>query len=184
MTSVTPVKICCSYKCAITQPQCSVAQGKIHSPLFSAALQIRLTAGVCHWKYTNEDLLFVQVSIDPTPMHCNTAFCKMHAPLFSAAVQNRLTAGLCDCKYTYEGLLFMQVCTDPAPMHCNTGQGKMLAPLLSAALQNRLTAGIVLLQLHLRRFAAHTSVPSPNPAALQHCSGQTTFPNVQCCSAK
>ena len=41
------------------QYQCSAALGKIASLLFSYALQNRLTARLCHCKYTYEDLDFI-----------------------------------------------------------------------------------------------------------------------------
>ncbi len=115
----------------------------MHFPLFSAALQNRLTAGLCHWNCTYEDLPFIQVCSDPTPMHFNTGQGKMHSLLFSAALQNRLTAGLCHCNYTYEDLLFIQACSDPTARHCSTGFGKRHFPLFSAGLQIRLTAVIL-----------------------------------------
>ena len=43
---------------------------------------------------------------------------------------------------------------------------------------------LLLLQLDLWRFAFHTGVQGPNTKALQHWSGQNSFPAVQCCSAK
>ena len=104
--------------------QCSTAQGKMHSSLLSAALQIRLTAGLCHCNYTCGDLLFIQVCGNPTEMHCGTDLGKTHFPLFSAALQNMLTAGLCHCSHTCEDLLSIQVCIDPTLMHCSTSQGK------------------------------------------------------------
>ena len=67
---------------------------KVHSPLFSAALQNRITAALCPSHCTYEDLLFIQVCIDPTPMHFNTGFRKMHSPPFNAALQNRLIVGI------------------------------------------------------------------------------------------
>ncbi len=47
-TAMTPVKVCCSYKAAATQIQCTAAPvvGKMHCPLLSAALQTRLTAAL------------------------------------------------------------------------------------------------------------------------------------------
>ena len=51
---------------------CSTDQGKLHSPLFSVALQNRLTAGLGHCNYTYRDLLFIQVCSDPTAMQCST----------------------------------------------------------------------------------------------------------------
>ena len=84
-----------------TTVQCHTAFGKMHSSLLSAAVQNRLTAGLCCCKYTYGDLLFIQVCSGPTPVECHTAFGKMHSSLLSAAVQNRQKAGLCHCKYTY-----------------------------------------------------------------------------------
>jgi len=91
---------------------------------------------------------------------------------------------LCHCNYTFGGLLFKQACSAATPMHCSTGQGKMHSPLFSAALQNRLTACSASLQLQLLRFALHTGVQCCNTKALQHWSGQDSFPTVLCCSAK
>ena len=75
--------------------QCSSAEGKMKSPLFSAALQSRLTAGSvsllhaswCRYKYTCEDLLFILLCSDPTPVHCNTVLGKKQSPLSSAIVK-------------------------------------------------------------------------------------------------
>ncbi len=57
-------------------------------PLLCAAVQNRLTAGLCRCNYTYEDLLFIQMSSDPTPMHCNTVQGKMQSALLSK---------LCNC---------------------------------------------------------------------------------------
>ncbi len=57
---------------------CSTAlgklRGKLRAQLLSAALQNRLTAGLCHCNDTYESLLFIQQTNDPTPfnLHCNT----------------------------------------------------------------------------------------------------------------
>ncbi len=74
---------------------CSTGQGKLASLLFSAALQNRLTAALCHCDYTYGDLLFIQVGSDARPMHCRFGQGKIASPLFSVALQNRLTAALC-----------------------------------------------------------------------------------------
>ncbi len=132
------MEISCSYKCAVMQHQkhCSTGQGKMAPLLFSAALQNRLTAALCHCNYTYGDCLSIQVCSDATPMHCSSSQGKIPSLLFSAALQNRLIAALCHCNDTYGDFLFIQVCSDATPK------------------------------------------------ALQHCSGQNTFPAVQCCSAK
>ena len=101
-------------------------------PLLSAALQDMLAAGLYHCNYAYEDLLFIQVCSDPTPVHCNTVQGRMLSPLLCAALQDRLAAGLHHCNYTYEDLLFIQVCSEPATVHCPTVQGKMLCPQLFA----------------------------------------------------
>ena len=92
----------------------------MQSPLLSAAVQDRLAAGLYHSNYTYEDLLFIQVCSDPTPVHCNTVQGKMQSPLLSAALQDRLAAGLYHSNYTYEDLLFIQVCSDPKPVQSIT----------------------------------------------------------------
>ena len=88
-----------------TQGFSSTAQGNMQPPLFSAALQNRLTACLCHHRHTCEDLLFIQVGSDPTPGLSSTAQGKMQPPLFCAALQNRLTTCLCHHKTP------MQICS-------------------------------------------------------------------------
>jgi len=123
---------CCPLSAANKgRPNTSAVQhcfGKMHSPQFSPALQIRFTAGLCQCSYTSGDLLFIQLCSDPTPVRCNTVFGHFCRPL-------------CDSDYTYGGLLFIQVCIKPTPMQCSFGQGKTQPSLFSAAPQNRLTAG-------------------------------------------
>jgi len=74
---------------------CSTAQGTMHFPLFSVALQNRLAACLCHREYTSEDSLLEKECNEPTPILCSIAQDKTHSPLFSAALQNRacVTAG-------------------------------------------------------------------------------------------
>ena len=50
MTAITPMKLCCSYRCAVNQHQCtaSLLFAKCSHPLLSAALQDRLAAGMYH----------------------------------------------------------------------------------------------------------------------------------------
>ncbi len=88
---------CCNYiyedflfirACSDPTPMlCSATQGKTDSPLFSAALQNRLTAGLSHCKYTYKGLFFIQVYSDPRLItaalvraecipHCSVLLCK------------------------------------------------------------------------------------------------------------
>ncbi len=70
VNATTPIEICCSYRCALTRHkiQCSTGQGRMQSPLCSAALQNRLTAGLCHCIYTYGDLVFIQLFSEITEM--------------------------------------------------------------------------------------------------------------------
>jgi len=121
----TTMEICSSYRCAVTQHQCTATLYLANFiSLLSAAVQIRLTAGLCRCIYTYGDLLLIQVCSDPAPVHCNIVFGKMLFPLLSAAVQIRLTAGLCQCKFNYKDLLFIQLCSEPTPVHCHADFGK------------------------------------------------------------
>ena len=53
------------------------------SPLFSAALQNKLTAGFCKCNYTCGDLFSIQVCSEPTEMQCGTVLGKMKSPSFA-----------------------------------------------------------------------------------------------------
>ena len=56
---------------------CNTVQGKMQSPLISAAQQDWLASGLYHCKYTCKDLLFTQVCTDPSPVPCSTVQGKM-----------------------------------------------------------------------------------------------------------
>ncbi len=77
--------------CDATPMHPSTVQGKTASPLFSVALQIRLTACLCN--HTYGDLLFIQLCNNATPMHCSNGQSKTACPVLSAALQRRLAAG-------------------------------------------------------------------------------------------
>ncbi len=176
VTATTPMKICCSCKCAVTHHQCTAALVWAKCIPHCTALQNRLTACLCHCNHTCEDLLLIQVCSDPTPMHCSTAFGKMHSTLSSAALQHRLTTGLCHCNYTYEDLLLIQVCSDPTPMHCSTGFGKMHSTLSSAALQKRLTSSLCHCNQTYEDLLLIQVCSDPPPMHCSTCLGKMHFP--------
>jgi len=89
----------------------------MQSPLIGAALQDWLASGMYRCKHYYEDLLFIHVCSDPTPLHCDTVQGEMHSPLISAAVQDKLASGMYHCKYPNEDFLFIHVCSDPTPLH-------------------------------------------------------------------
>jgi hypothetical protein len=137
---------------------CSSAQGKMQSPLFSAALPNKLTATTVSLQIYQEICCSHMYAV--TQHQCTAALfrakCSPHCSVLLCKTSSQQP--LCHCKSTYRDMLFTHVCSDPAPMHCSSVQGKMQSPMFSAALQNRLTAATVSLQIHLWRFALHTGV--------------------------
>ena len=95
VTAVTPVEICPSYRCAVTQHTCSATLFRVKCNPHCSVLLCKTGSqqAVCHCSYTYGDLLFIQVSSDSSHMLCSKDQGKMQSPLFSAALQNRLTAG-------------------------------------------------------------------------------------------
>ncbi len=94
-TANTLMEIWSSYRCAVTQHQCTatpfLAKGIPHCSVLLCKTDSQ--QAVCHCKYTYGDLAFIQMCSDPAPTHCSSLQGKMQSPLFSAALQNRLTAG-------------------------------------------------------------------------------------------
>jgi hypothetical protein len=149
VTAMTPVQLCCSYRCAVTQHQCTAAQVLAKCRTHCSVLLCKTGSqhALCHCNYTCEDLLFIQVCSESEPMHCSTGFGKMHSALFSVALQNRLTA----CTMSLQ----LHLCSFDAHTKCAFSQhqctaalvfAKMQSPLFSAALQNRVTACTISLQ--------------------------------------
>ena len=95
VTADTPMEICSSYRCAVTQHKCSAALKRAKCNPHSSVLLCKTGSqqALSHCSYTYGDLLFIQVCSDPAQMQCSSVEGKMQSPLFSAALQNRLTAG-------------------------------------------------------------------------------------------
>ena len=123
---MTPVKICCSYRCAVSQHQCTAALVLAkRSPHCSVLLcKTGSQHALCHCNYTCAALLFIQVCSDPAPMHGSTGFGKMQYPLFSAALQNRLTA----CTMSLQ----LHICSFDAHTKCALSQHQCTAALVLA----------------------------------------------------
>ncbi len=79
LTAITTMKICCSYRCAVTQHQCTALLFFAKCCAHSSVLLCKTGSqqALCHCNYTFTHLLFIQVCSDPTPMHCTTVLCKM-----------------------------------------------------------------------------------------------------------
>ncbi|DBA98990.1 TPA: hypothetical protein ACH3X1_014329 [Trebouxia sp. C0004] len=195
--TVTPMEICPSHSyadflfiqvCSEPAPMhSSTAQGKTSSPVFSAALQNRLTActvslclHLCRFAlHTGAPMQISSSYRCAVNQHPRTAALlrAKRAPQCSVLLcKTGSQLALCPCRCTYADFLFIQVCSEPAAMHSSTAQGKTTSPVFSAALQNRLTACTVSLCLHLCRFALHTDVQRTSTNALQHCPGQVELP--------
>ena len=147
--AITPVQLCCSYRCAVTQHQCTAALVLAKCNTHCSVLLCKTGSqhALCHCNYTYAALMLIQSVhsastnalqhwfLQKCNPHCSVLLCKtgsQHAPYH--------------CNYTCAALLFIQVCSDPAPMHCSTGIDIMHSPLFSVALQNRGTACTMSLQ--------------------------------------
>ena len=92
VTAVTPMEICSSNRCAVTQHRWSAA-------LFRARCNPHCSVLLCsegsqqavwHCSCTYGDLLFIQVCSDPAQMQCSSDQGKMQSTLFIAGLDNRL----------------------------------------------------------------------------------------------
>ena len=95
VTAVTPMEVCSSYRCAVSQHKCSAALLKAKCNPHCSVLPCKTGSkqAVCHCNHTYGVLLFIQVCREPAQMQCSSAQGKMQSPLFSVALQSRLTAG-------------------------------------------------------------------------------------------
>ncbi len=94
-TAITPMEFCSSYRCAVSQQECSAALLKAKCNPHCSVLVCKTGSkqAVCHCSYTYGVLLFIQVCSEPARMQCSSAQGKMHSPLISVVLQNRLKAG-------------------------------------------------------------------------------------------
>ena len=160
VSAVTPMKICCSYKCAMTHHQCT------------AALILAICIHHCPVLLCNTGSQHACVTAITPMMICSSYKCAVThhqctAVLVLANCIHHCPVLLCNtgsqhacvtANYTMQDLLFIQVCSEPPSMHCSTGFGKLHSPLSSAALQNRLTVCLCHCNYTYEDFAAHTSV--------------------------
>ncbi len=110
------MKVCASYRCAgnSTTLHCSTVQSKMHCLLLTAAVQNRVTSGVCLCKYTYEDLRFIQVCSDAQTVHYEIVQGKMHHSTFSAASAKRV-----DSRKLFENEL-IRICSSYRCAEANT----------------------------------------------------------------
>ena len=141
-TSITPMKFCCSYRCAVTQHQCTAALALAkcihHCPV------LLCKPGSQHACVTAMTPMKVccsyrcAVTQHPCTAALALAKCIHHCPvlLCTTGSQHAYVTAITPIKVCCS----YRCAVTPTPMHCSTGFGKMHSPLSSAALQNRLTA--------------------------------------------
>ena len=169
--------------CSDSTPEhCNTVQGKMYSPVLTAALQDRLAAGLYHCNYTYEGLLFIQVCSEPT---------SEPATLFSAKCIPQCSVLLCKA-----GL--QQACiTAITPM-------KICSSYRCALIQHQNTAALIWAkcsphcsQLQCKTGPQQACVTAITPmkicwsysCAVTHHQCTATLvlectPHVQCCYAK
>ncbi len=139
--------------------QCSSAQGKMQSPLFSVAMQNRLTAG----SVSLQSLLWsfaLHTGVQGASKNALHLCSRQNAiPIVQCCPAKQAQSRQCDTAITPMEFCSSYRCAG-SQHKCSAAfvQGKMQSPLFSVALQNRLKAGSVTLQSHLWSFALHTGV--------------------------
>ena len=117
VTAFTPMEMCSSYRCAVTQPQCAAARFRAKwSPQSSVLLCITGSQqAVCHCSHIYGDVLFIQMCSNPAPSTAalSRAKCSPHCSVLLRKTGSQ--QAVCHCSYTYGDVLFIQVCSDPAP---------------------------------------------------------------------
>ena len=160
---------------AATTMHCSTGQNEIHSPLLSACLQTRLTAcSVSLQLHLWEQCSSYRCAVAQQQCSATLLLAKCNWPLLSVAVQNKLTAGLFCCNNAYGDLLLIQVCSGPT-VQCHTAFGKMQLPPAQCCCAEQDDRRLILLQIHLWRFAVGTGVQWPKTSAVPHCFWQNAI---------
>ena len=159
----------------MVQHQCSATLllAKHSCPLLTAAVQNRLTAGLCCCKYTYGDLLFPQVCSGATPVQCQSAFGKAQLPL----------AHCCCAKQADSRPVLLQThlwrfALDTGVQWSNTSDtafGKIQLPPAQCCCAKQADSRLVLLQIHLWRFALPTGVQWLNTSAKPQCLWQNSI---------
>jgi len=160
VTAITPMEVCSSNRCAVTQHQCTSARFRAKCSPHCLVLLCKTGSqqAVCQCSYTIGDLLFLQVCSGSPHMPCNNVQGTMQSLLFSAALQNRLTAGTVSLQlhlWRFALQTSVQCCNTNALQHWS---GQNAVPTVQCCSAKQAHRMFVALQLHLWRFALHTGV--------------------------
>ena len=115
VTAVTPMEICSSYRCAVTQ-QSTAARFRAKCSFHCSVLLCKTGSqqAVCHCSYTYGDLLFIQVCSDQATKHCSKVQGKNAVSTVQCCSAKQAHSRQCVTAVTpMEILLFIQVCSDP-----------------------------------------------------------------------
>ena len=166
------MEVCFSYRCAVTQDQCTATL--VLAKSIPRCPVLRCITGSQEGRYIHGELLFIQVRSDPTPVHYNTCFSKKQSPLLSTAVRIRFTAGLCQCNTPMECALHTGAKTS-APQHSVWSK-----PILAAhsCCTNQAYSRIVSVQSHLEICSSYRCAVTQNQCTatlvfakgISHCS--------------
>ena len=169
--------ICFQYRCAVAQQQCkaTLLLAKCNCPLLSAAVQNRLTAGLCHCKYTYGYLLSIQVCSGPTAVQGHTAFGKVQLPPAQCCCAKQADSRLVPLQIHLWIFAFRQVCSGPTAVQGHTAFGKVQLPPAQCCCAKQADSRLVPLQIHLWIFAFNTGVQWPNSSARPHCFWQSAI---------
>ena len=132
-------------------------QGRKDSPLFTAALQNRLTACLCHWNHTCGDLLFIQGCSDAAPKHCSTGRAEK-TPHCSVLLCKTGPQQACGAEITP-----VEICSSyrgAVMQHQSTAAlaGQKRLPTVHCCLAKQADSMFMPLESHLWRFAVHAGV--------------------------
>ena len=167
-----------SDRCAVAQQQSSATLllAKCNCPLLGAAVQNRLTAGLCHCNYTYGDWLFRQVCSGPTAEQCHTAFGKVQLPPARCCCAKQADSRLVRLQLHLWRLALQTGVQWPySSARTHTAFGKVqLAPAQCCCAKDA-GSRLVPLQIHLWRLALQTGVQWPNSRAVPHCFWQSAI---------
>ena len=152
----------------------------MHSSLPRVALQNKLTAGLCHCKWTISYLLIIQVCSDPIHVRCSTGQDKIHSSLSCVALQKQADSIVMSLQrhlWIFLQHTGVQYPITNALQHCSWQNAFLTA---CVALQNRLTAVLCHCK-HTFGYFFKTqvcSVPSPMHYSTSQGKSHSSLPRV------
>ncbi len=131
---------------------------------------------MCHCNYTYGDLLFIQVCSDARPQHCSTGQGSIASLLCKTGSQHACATAITPMEIcsSYRFALMQHHCTEALVRARSVPHCSML--LCKTGSQHACATAITPMEICSSYRCA--------VIALQHWSGQNSFPTYQCCSVK